>query len=102
MSHWTDLNNIIINTQFSFPTPAKGTRSSIQCKDGEIATWEYDSTDDNGDKVLIYDSSSGTDIQIAYCYAMQGRDIFQGLFSTGAIPSLPITDVNCIYYRVDY
>lgn len=102
MSNWKDLNEIIISTQFSFPVPEKGVRSSIVCQDGKIATWEYDSTDDNGDKILIYDSSTGEDIQIAYCYAMPGRDIFQGLFSTGAIPSLAITDENCIYYRVDY
>ena len=102
MSNWKDLNDIKITTQFSFPTPSKGTRGSIQCINGEIATWEYDSTDDNGDKVLIYDSSTGTDIQIAYVYAMPGRDIFCGLFSTGAIPSLRITDTACIYYRVDY
>jgi hypothetical protein len=102
LSNWKDLNDITITTQFSFPTPAQGTRSSIQCHSGEIATWEYDSTDDNGDKILIYDSSSGQDVQIAYVYAMPGRDIFCGLFSTGAIPSLGITDSNCIFYRVDY
>lgn len=102
MSNWKDLNDITISTQFSFSTSEKGSKNSIQCQNGEIATWEYDSTDDNGDKILIYDSSSGDDIQIAFCYAMPGRDIFQGLFSTGAIPSLAITDENCIYYRVDY
>ena len=102
MSRWTDLNDIIISTQFSFPSPAKGTRASIQCQNGEIATWEYDSTDDNGDKILIYDSSSGVDVQIAYVYAIPGRDLFCGLFSTGAIPSLGITDENCVFYRVDY
>jgi hypothetical protein len=102
VSNWINLNNLIITTQFSFPTPAQGTRGSIQCSDGKIATWEYDSTDDNGDKILIYDSSTGDDIQIAFCYAIPGRDIFMGLFLTGAIPSLAITDENCIYYRVDY
>ena len=102
MSNWKDLNDIIITTEFSFSAVEKGTKSSIQCKDGEIATWEYDSTDDYGDKILIYDSSSGVDVQIAYLYAMPGRDLFQGLFSTGAIPSLAITDSNCIYYRIDY
>lgn len=102
MSRWTDLNSLVITTTFAFPAPAKGTRASIQCLGGEIATWEYDSTDDNGDKVFIYDSSTGTDIQIAYVYAMPGRDIFSGLFSTGAIPSLSITDPNCVFYRVDY
>ena len=102
MSRWKDINDATITTQFSFPTPAQGSRGSIQCQSGEIATWEYDSSDDNGDKILIYDSSTGTDVQIAYCYAMQGRDIFMGLFSSGAIPSLGITDINCIYYRVDY
>lgn len=102
MSRWKNLGDIVITTEFSFPTPAPGTRSSIQCQDGEVATWEYDSTDDNGDKILIYDSSSGVDIQIAYVYAIPGRDIFCGLFSTGAIPSLGITDENCVFYRVDY
>lgn len=102
MSNWTDLDEITATTEFTFPTPAQGTRSSIQCQDGEIATWEYDSTDDYGDKILIYDSSTGIDIQIAYVYAMPGRDIFCGLFSTGAIPSLAITDDECIFYRVDY
>lgn len=102
MSNWTDIDDIIISTQFSFLTPAQGARSSIQCQDGEVATWEYDSTDDYGDKVIIYDSSTGTDIPVAYVYAMPGRDIFCGLFSTGAIPSLAITDDECIYYRVDY
>ena len=102
MSNWVDLNNAIISTTFSFPTPEKGTRASIQCKSGEIATWEYDSTDDNGDKILIYDSSTGEDIQIAYVYALPGRDLFCGLFSTGVVPSLPITNENCLFYRVDY
>lgn len=102
MSNWTDLDDITATTEFTFPTPAKGTRSSIQCQNGEIATWEYDSTDDDGDKILIYDSSSGIDVQIAYVYAMPGRDIFCGLFSTGAIPSLGITDEECVFYRVDY
>lgn len=102
MSNWKDINNVNITTQFSFPTPAKGTKSSIQCKDGKIATWEYDSTDENGDKILIYNSSSGQNIQIAYVYAMPGRDIFCGLFATGAIPSLSITNSTCIYYRIDY
>jgi len=102
VSNWADINDMIISTQFTFPIPAKGTRASIQCQDGEIATWEYYSTDDNGDKVLIYDSSTGVDIQVAYVYVMPGRDIFCGLFSTGAIPSLAITDANCIFYRMDY
>ena len=102
MSNWIDLNELEITTQFAFLAPAKGSRSSIQCQNGEIATWEYDSTDENGDKVLIYDSSSGSDVLVAYVYAMPGRDIFCGLFSTGAIPSLSITDENCIFYRVDY
>lgn len=93
---------MIISTTFFFPTPAQGTRASIQCQSGEVATWEYDSTDDNGDKILIYDSSTGEDVQIAYVYAIPGRDIFCGLFSTGAIPSLAITDENCLFYRVDY
>ena len=102
MSRWKSLDDAIISTTFSFPTPAQGTKTSIQCQNGEIATWEYDSTDDNGDKILIYDSSTGEDIQIAYVYAIPGRDIFCGLFSTGAIPSLGITDEDCIFYRVDY
>lgn len=102
MSNWVDLNSLTISTTFSFPTPTKGSRSSIQCQNGEIATWEYDSTDDNGDKIIIYDSSTGEDIQIAYVYAAPGKDIFCGLFSTGAIPSLSITDENCVFYRVDY
>jgi hypothetical protein len=102
LSNWTDLNEIIIQNQITFPTPAQGTRSSIQCIAGEIATWEYDSTDDNGDKILIYDSSTGEDIQVAYVYAMPGRDLFCGLFSSGAIPTKAITDTDCIYYRVDY
>jgi hypothetical protein len=102
LSNWADINEAVISTVFSFPVPAKGTRSSIQCQNGEIATWEYDSTDDNGDKILIYDSSTGEDIQIAYVYAIPGRDIFCGLFSTGAIPSLGITDEDCVFYRVDY
>jgi len=102
LSNWTDIDEITITTQFAFPFPAKGTRASIQCQDGEVATWEYDSTDDYGDKVFIYDSSTGIDVLIAYVYAMPGRDIFCGLFSTGAIPSLSITDENCVYYRVDY
>jgi len=102
LSNWTDVNDIIITTEFSFLAPVKGSRSSIQCQDGEVATWEYDSTDDYGDKVLIYDSSTGADVLIAYVYAMPGRDIFNGLFSTGAIPTLSILDEDCMYYRVDY
>ena len=102
MSRWKDLHELIITTEFSFPAPAQGTRASIKCKDGEIATWEYDTTDDNGDKIFIYDSTSGKDIQVAYVYTMPGRDIFCGLFSTGAIPTLGILDTACKFYRVDY
>jgi hypothetical protein len=102
LSNWKNLETIVIGNQIAFPTPAQGTRASIQCTDGKVATWEYDSTDDYGDKVLIYDSSTGEDVQIAYAYAMAGRDIFCGLFSSGAIPTKAITDAACVYYRVDY
>lgn len=102
MSNWKDFNEVEITTEFAFPAVEEGSKSSILCQNGEIATWEYDSTDDDGDKINIYDSSSGEDIKIAFAYVLPGRDLFMGLFSTGAIPSLRITDTNCKYFRIDY
>jgi hypothetical protein len=33
---------------------------------------------------------------------MPGRDVFCGLFSTGAIPSGDIFAADTVYYRIDY
>ena len=41
-------------------------------------------------------------VTVATVYVVPGRDIFCGLFSSGAIPSTSIFDANCVYYRVDY
>lgn len=103
MSRFIDITETTVSTVFQFQLPAVGVQNFIKCKGGEIAGWEYFMTDDDGN-VLVYilDGSSGTSVTVATVYVVPGRDIFCGLFSSGAIPSTSIFDSNCVYYRVDY
>lgn len=103
MSYFTDITQAVVTTLFQFQTPAVGVQNAVQCVGGEIAVWEYARTDEDGNYLLkIYDATSGTPVYIAMVYALAGRDIFCGLFSTGAIPSGDIFDESCVYYRIDY
>lgn len=103
MSRFVDLNFTYVTTEIAFGAAEAGTRSYMTCKGGEIAAWEYSHTDDSGNILInIFNATTGIDVPVATVYVMAGNDIFWGLFSSGAIPSKPITDANCVYYRVDY
>lgn len=103
MSYFADLDTVLITTEISFGVAAAGTRSYMTCKGGEVAAWEYDHEDSEGNIIInIYNATTGTDIPVASVYVMPGCDIFRGLFSSGAIPTKPITDTECVFYRVDY
>lgn len=103
MSYFKDIAQAEVTTLFQFQPPAVGVQNAVQCKGGEIAVWEYLRTDDDGYYLIkIYNSTTGTPVYLATSYAMPGRDIFCGLFSTGAIPSGDIFDAATVYYRIDY
>ncbi len=103
MSYFTDITQAAITDLFQFQTPAVGVQNAVRCVSGELAVWEYVRTDDNGNHLIqIYDATTGTPEYMATVYALPGRDVFCGLFSTGAIPSGDILDTDTIYYRIDY
>lgn len=103
MSYFADLDNIDATTLWNFQTPGVGVQNAIKCKGGEIAAWEYSHTDADGNYLVkIYDATSGIPVYKTLVYAMAGRDIFCGLFSSGAIPSGGIFASDTVYYRVDY
>lgn len=103
MSNFTDITTAVVTTAFQFQLPAVGVQNFIKCKGGEIAGWEYWRDDDAGHHLVkILNGTSGISEVVATLYVMPGRDIFGGLFSTGAIPSGDIFDSTCAYYRIDY
>jgi hypothetical protein len=103
MSYFIDLNKAIITTEISFGVAAKGSRTYMTCKSGEIAAWEYSHVDADGNIIInIYNATTGTDVLISTVYCMPGCDLFRGLFSSGAVPSAQVTDAACKYYRIDY
>lgn len=103
MSYFKDITTAEITTQFQFQAPAVGVQNAIKCKGGELAAWEYWKTDDDGNHLIrIYNATTGEAVQIAIVYAVAGRDLFCGLFSSGAIPTKDIFDTSCAYLRVDY
>ena len=103
MSYFKDITQAAITTLLQFQTPGVGVQNAVRCKGGEIAVWEYSRTDDDGNYLIkIYDATTGTPVYKALTYALVGRDIFCGLFSTGAIPSGDIFDTATVYYKVDY
>ena len=92
-----------MSTGFNFQPPAVGVQNYIRCKSGELAGWEYWKTDEDGnDLVKLYDKTTGEAILKAIVFTVAGRDIFNGLFSTGVIPSTGVLDTTCIFYRIDY
>lgn len=103
MSYFKDITLEAVTTLFQFQPPAVGVQNAVLCKGGETAVWEYIRTDDDGNHLIkIYDASSGAPVYKTTVYALPGRDIFCGLFSTGAIPSGDIFAANTVYYRIDY
>jgi hypothetical protein len=103
LSYFKDITQAEVTTLFQFQTPAAGVQNAIRCIGGEIAVWEYARTDDDGNYLIkIYDATSGFPVYMITVYALTGRDIFCGLFSTGAIPSGDIFDAGTVYYRIDY
>lgn len=103
MSYFKDITQAKVTTLFQFQPPAAGVQNAVLCKGGETAVWEYVRTDDDGYHLIkIYDATTGAPIYKATVYAMPGRDVFCGLFSTGAIPSGDIFAANTVYYRIDY
>jgi hypothetical protein len=103
LSYFKDITQAEITTLFQFQTPAVGVQNAVRCIGGEIAVWEYARTDDDGNYLIkIYDATSGFPVYKTTVYALPGRDVFCGLFSTGAIPSGDIFDADTVYYRIDY
>jgi len=103
LSYYKDITQEAITDLFQFQTPAVGVQNAVRCIGGEIAVWEYLRTDDDGNYLIkIYDATTGTPEYKATVYALPGRDLFCGLFTTGAIPSGDIFNVDTVYYRIDY
>lgn len=103
MSYFKDITLEPITDMFQFQPPAVGVQNAVLCAGGEIAAWEYLRTDDDGNHLIkIYDSTTGEAEFKAIVYAMPGRDVFCGLFTTGAIPSGDIFDTNTVFYKIDY
>jgi hypothetical protein len=103
LSYFKDITQVEVTTLFQFQTPAVGVQNAVLCKGGETAVWEYLRTDDDGNHLIkIYDMTTGEAVYKATVYALPGRDVFCGLFSTGAIPSGDIFAVDTVYYRIDY
>ena len=103
MSYFKDITLEAVTTLFQFQPPAVGVQNAVLCKGGETAVWEYVRTDDDGYHLIkIYDASSGAPVYKTAVYALPGRDLFCGLFSTGAIPSGDIFAADTVFYRIDY
>lgn len=103
MSYYKDITQEAITALFQFQSPAVGVQNAVRCIGGEIAVWEYLRTDDDGNHLIkIYEATTGTPVYKVAVYALPGRDIFCGLFSTGAIPSGDIFNTDTVYYRIDY
>jgi hypothetical protein len=103
LSYFIDITQTDITTLFQFQTPAVGVQNVVRCIGGELAAWEYLRTDADGNYLIkIYDMTTGVAVYKATVYALTGRDLFCGLFSTGAIPSGDIFADDTVYYRIDY
>ena len=103
MSYFANITTTEISTVWQFQAPGVGVQNAIKCAGGELAAWEYWMTDsDGGYLIKLYDVTSGVAVLVATVYACIGRDIFCGLFSSGAIPTKDIFDESCNFLRVDY
>jgi hypothetical protein len=103
LSHFKDITQTNVTTLLQFQAPAVGVQNAVTCINGEIAVWEYLRTDDDGNYLIkIYDATDGAPVYKATTFALKGRDIFCGLFSSGAIPSGDIFDSATVFYRIDY
>lgn len=103
MSYFKDITQAEATELFQFQPPAVGVQNAVQCAGGEIAAWEYLRTDDDGNHLIkIYDITTGAAVYVTTIYALPGRDVFCGLFSTGAIPSGDIFAVDTVYYKINY
>jgi hypothetical protein len=103
LSYFKNLSKTAVTNLLQFQTPGVGVQNAVRCKDGTIAAWEYSHTDENGAHLVkIYDVTTGIPVYKTLVYIIPGRDIFCGLFTTGAIPSGDIFDSSTVYYKVDY
>ena len=103
MSYFKDITQIDATVLYQFQPPAVGVQNAVRCIGGELAVWEYARTSDDGDHLVkIYEATTGETIYLITTFALPGRDIFCGLFSSGAIPSGDILDDNTVYYGIDY
>lgn len=100
MSYWKNLSSTEISTEFTFGEIAVGNKYAIECADGKTAGWEL--IDAELFIAQIYDVTEGEYVPKALVALMAGRDIFCGLFVTGAIPTKSITDPECRFFRIDY
>lgn len=103
MSYFRDVTQTDATILYQFQPPAVGVQNAVRCVGGELAVWEYARTTDDGDHLIkIYDATTGEMIYKTTIFALSGRDVFFGLFSSGAIPSGDILDENTVYYGIDY
>ena len=103
MSYYKDLTLTEVTTLLQFQTPGVGVQNAMKCAGGEIAVWEYVRTDADGNYLIkLYDATSGVTTYKTMVNVLPGRDLFCGLFSSGAIPSGDIFDNATVFYRIDY
>lgn len=103
MSYFSDITQVDATVLYQFQPPAVGVQNAVRCVDGELAVWEYVRTDDDGNHLIkIYDATTGIPVYKFTVYALPGRDVFCGLFSSGAIPSGDILADTTVYYGIDY
>lgn len=100
MSYFKSFADTVISTEFNFGEIAVGNKYAIECADGMLAGWEL--VDAENMYAQIYDVIDGDYVPKAFVALMPGRDIFNGLFVTGTIPTASVTDPDCKFYRVDY
>lgn len=94
------MDSLTIENEFTFGEIVVGNKYAIECADGSTAGWEL--TDAENMLAQIYDVTDGEYVPKAFVALMPGRDIFCGLFVTGAIPTKTVTDAECRFLRVDY
>ena len=100
MSYFKSLNDTVVENEFTFGEIAVGNKYAVECADGKTAGWEL--VDAENMLAQIYDVTECEYVPKAFVALMPGRDIFCGLFVTGAIPTKTVTDTECRFFRIDY